>query len=266
MRRPLILISNDDGYEAKGLRELVGMVRDLGDIIVCAPEGPRSGRSRAFSTEPITLRPLEREASASREARGADAHTLPQAEWHVCSGTPVDCVKMAWALLCPHHPDLILGGINHGDNASTNAHYSGTVGVATEGALKGVPSVAFSLCDYSADADFRPMERIVRAVTRRVLSEGLPPYTFLNVNVPVPLRDPSPEALSYCRMARGGWINEVEEAGMNDAEGRPMYRMLGEYRCDEPLAEDTDRWALAHGLAAITPCTIDLTAGNFFRS
>lgn len=242
MRRPLILISNDDGYEAKGLRELVRMVRDMGDIIVCAPEGPRSGRSRAFSTEPITLRPLEHEA------------------WHACSGTPVDCVKMAWALLCPHHPDLILGGINHGDNASTNAHYSGTVGVATEGALKGVPSVAFSLCDYAADADFRPMEEIVRTVTRRVLSEGLPPYTFLNVNVPVPLEDPSPSALRYCRMARGGWINEVEEAGMNDAEGRPMYRMRGEYRCDEPFAEDTDRWALSHDIAAVTPCTIDLTA------
>lgn len=245
--RPLIIISNDDGYAAKGLHELVRMVRPLGDVVVCAPEGTRSGRSRAFSTEPLTLRPLPELSEAG-------------VQWHACSGTPVDCVKMAWALLCPRRPSLVLGGINHGDNASTNAHYSGTVGVAFEGALKGVPAVAFSLCDYSPSADFRPMEQIVGSVCRRVLGEGLPPYTLLNVNVPVPLRDAAPAALRVCRMARGGWINEVEATGERDAEGRPMYRMRGSYRSDEPEATDTDRWALDHGLAAVTPTTIDLTA------
>lgn len=244
--RPLILISNDDGYQAKGIRELVRMVRQLGDIVVCAPEGPRSGRSRAFSMEPLTLRPLP-ELSA------------PGVSWHACSGTPVDCVKMAWALLCERRPSLVLGGINHGDNSSTNAHYSGTVGIAFEGALKGVPSVAFSLCDYNAEADFRPMEQIVVGVCQRVLSMGLRRYTFLNVNVPVPVLDPSPTALRECRMAHGGWINEVEPTGESDEAGRPTYRMRGSYLCDEPEAEDTDRWALSHGYAAVTLSTIDMT-------
>lgn len=244
--RPLILISNDDGFMAKGLHELVRMVRPLGDVLVCAPEGPRSGRSRAFSMEPLTLRTLGELSSDG-------------VSWHACSGTPVDCVKMAWALLCARRPSLILGGINHGDNASTNAHYSGTVGIAFEGALKGVPSVAFSLCDYSPEADFRPMERIVRAVCERVLREGLPEYMFLNVNVPSPVADPSPEALRVCRMAHGGWINEVEPTGERDADGRPTYRMRGSYLCDEPEATDTDRWALSHGFAAVTPSTIDFT-------
>ena len=138
--RPLILISNDDGYQAKGINELVRMVSDYGDVLVCAPDGARSGMSCAFSaTIPLTLTLIRKE---------------PGLEVWSCNGTPVDCVKMALANLCARKPDLVIGGINHGDNASVNTHYSGTMGVTMEGCMKYIPSVAFSLCDHSDDADF----------------------------------------------------------------------------------------------------------------
>ena len=152
----MILISNDDGYQAKGINFLINIVKDYGDVLVCAPEGPRSGFSCAFSaTTPLTLTHCHHE-------EGVDI-------WS-CNGTPVDCVKMALAELCPQKPDLVIGGINHGDNASVNTHYSGTMGVTMEGCMKYIPSVAFSLCDYRADADFHR----AASVARRTAYGGLP--------------------------------------------------------------------------------------------
>ena len=250
MEKPLILISNDDGITAKGITELVRMVSPLGTVIVCAPDGPRSGRSRAFSLTPLTLTPFS-----------APQHGGGDVTWYSCNGTPVDCVKMAFALLCPRKPSLVIGGINHGDNASTNAHYSGTMGIAFEGTIKGVPSVAFSLCDYDADADFRPMEDIVRRVCRHVLTDGLPKGVCLNVNVPKAGTASDLRGVRICRMAQGGWHNEVEKIeGDIDESGRQRYILKGFYRNYEPEAEDTDAWALANGYVAVTPCTNDMTA------
>lgn len=251
MERPLILISNDDGYQAKGIQQLVDMVHDMGDIIVCAPEGPRSGRSRAFSMKDITLRQID-----------ADGMTL-----YACSGTPVDCVKMAYALKCPRKPDLVLGGINHGDNASTNAHYSGTIGVVFEGCMKGIPSIAFSLCDYAEDANFEPMRPIVRELCAHVLKNGLPHYTCLNVNVPKVEKYEDLKGVRVCRMANGRWRQEVAlQDGSVDEYNNPIYRYLGYYKNDEPKAGDTDAWALSNGFAAITPCTIDITDHSVLSS
>lgn len=247
---PLVLISNDDGYQAKGINELVRMVRHLGDIIVCAPDGGRSGKSRAFSTETLTLHKLSDEPT-------------PGTPYHVevwkCSGTPVDCIKIAYAEICPKTPDLVLGGINHGDNASTNAHYSGTVGVAIEGAMKGIPSIAYSLCNHDPKANFLPMENLIRELTAQILEQGLPHYTCLNVNVPV---TDNLQGVKVCRMAHGRWHNEVDKRrhpnGMSD-----YYWMTGFYVNDEPEAEDTDNWALSHDFAAITPITVELTAPEY---
>ena len=160
-KRPLILISNDDGYHSKGLRSLIEMVSPLADLLVCAPESARSGFSCAFSAvEPLRLK-------LRRRWEGVDV-------WS-CSGTPVDCVKIALDRLCGgRRPDMVIGGINHGDNASVNSHYSGTMGVTMEGCMKYIPSVAFSLCDHSDDADFAPLAPFVRSITERVLGEGLP--------------------------------------------------------------------------------------------
>ncbi len=241
MNRPLILISNDDGYDAKGIVELVRMVRSFGDIIVCAPEECQSGKSRAFSMGPLTLRDV-RERDGER--------------WTACSGTPVDCIKMACNVLCPRTPDLILGGINHGDNASVNAHYSGTVGIAFEGAMKGVPSIAFSLCDYDADADFRPMEGYVRKICDGVLSHGLPPMTFLNVNVPKVSIASELRGMLQCRMARGEWKKEV----ILPAEGSREYHLKGYFENHEPEDASTDAWAVSNGYVAVTPSTVDVTS------
>lgn len=241
MERPLILIANDDGYKAKGINSLVDMVRDMGDVLVCAPEGGRSGFACAFSaTTPLTLTLRHREEGV---------------EVWSCNGTPVDCVKMALAELCPRKPDLVLGGINHGDNASVNTHYSGTMGVTMEGCMKYIPSVAFSLCDYRADADFEPLRPHVRQMVQRVLREGLPTGVCLNVNFPLA---PAFQGVKVCRMAKGTWGNEVTRC--HHPRGYDYWWMVGQYTNDEPEAADTDNWALGHGYVAITPTQVDVTA------
>lgn len=256
MKRPLILISNDDGYQAKGIRELVRMIRHHGDVIVCAPEGARSGKSRAFTMDELTLRPV---ATPDADAGGRFSES-----WYACSGTPVDCVKIAFWRLCPRRPDLILGGINHGDNASTNAHYSGTVGIAFEGAIKDIPSIAFSLCDYDADADFSCMEPVVQRLCEHALQHGMPKGTFLNVNVPKAAGSEELKGIRMCRMSRGEWLNEVEQLEeRTDEHGNPVYVLRGYYNSREPEAADTDAWALRNGYVAVTPATIDITSYDF---
>ena len=239
--RPLILVSNDDGYHAKGINCLIEWVRELGDIIVCAPERARSGFACAFSaTTPLTMK-------LRRKSEGVEV-------WS-CNGTPVDCVKMALAELCPRKPDLVIGGINHGDNASVNTHYSGTMGVTMEGCMKYIPSIAFSLCDHRDDADFEPMRPYVRQMVQRVLDKGLPLGVCLNINFPLASEF---KGVKVCRMAKGTWGNEVTKC--RHPRGYDYWWMVGTYHNDEPDAEDTDNWALNHGYIAITPTQIDVTA------
>ena len=253
MKRALILISNDDGYQAKGINDLIDMVRELGDVLVCAPDGPRSGQACAFSaTVPLTL-------TQQRKEDGVEV-------WS-CNGTPVDCVKMALANLCPRKPDLVIGGINHGDNASVNTHYSGTMGVTLEGCMKYIPSVAYSLCDYRADADFESLKPYVQRITKHVLENGLPIGVCLNVNFPLLTSYPSPltsyQGVRVCRMSRGSWYNETTRC--HHPRGYDYWWMVGHYQNDEPEAEDTDRWALDHGYVTITPTQIDVTAHQYIR-
>lgn len=240
MPQKLILISNDDGFQAKGVNSLVDMVRDLGEVIVCAPDGPRSGFATAFSaTEYLRLR-------LQREEEGLQV-------WS-CNGTPVDCLKLALSQLCGgRKPDIIIGGINHGDNASVNVHYSGTMGIALEGCMKYVPSVAFSLCDFSEDADFEPLRPLVRSITGRVLRDGLPLGVCLNVNFP----KGEFHGVRVCRMAKGTWYDECVK--QTHPRGYDYYWMVGKYRNDEPEDEATDNWALRNGYVAITPTRVDVT-------
>ncbi len=251
--KPTILISNDDGYEAKGLRCLVDMVRHLGNIVVCAPEGPRSGFSCAFSvTTPLRITLREHQD-------GVDI-------WS-CNGTPVDCVKMALSEILDRRPDMVIGGINHGDNGSVNSHYSGTMGVTLEGCMKYIPSVAYSLCDHDEDADFEPLRPYIQQFTERVLREGLPKDTCLNINFPK-LGEKSEEreyrGVKVCRMAHGSWLGEVTKC--HHPRGYDYYWMQGHYENDEPDADDTDNWALTHGYVAITPTHIDVTNHEALRS
>ena len=241
IKRPLLLISNDDGYQAKGIRELVEMVSDLGDIIVCAPESARSGFSCAFSA----MTPLKLQLREKRKG----------VEIWSCNGTPVDCVKMALAEIVPRTPDMVIGGINHGDNASVNVHYSGTMGVTLEGCMKYIPSVAYSLCDHRDDANFEPLRPLVRTITMRVLEDGLPIGVCLNVNFPLV---PEYKGVRVCRMAKGTWGQEVVRCA--HPRGYDYWWMVGKYTNDEPTATDTDNWALANGYVAITPTQTDVTA------
>jgi len=242
-KRPFILISNDDGYLAKGINALINMLQPLADIVVCAPEGPRSGFSCAFSAEqPLRLR-------LRRKEKGIEV-------WS-CNGTPVDCVKMALDNIVSRKPDMVIGGINHGDNSSVNSHYSGTMGVVMEGCMKSISSVAFSLCDHREDADFEPMRTLIVNLTQRILNDGLPKGSCLNVNFPL-LSEENYRGVRICRMAQGRWVNETVRC--HHVRDYDYWWMAGEYENEEPDAEDTDRWALSHGYIAITPTTIDVTA------
>ena len=247
MAKPLILISNDDGFRAKGINCLIDMVREFGDVIVCAPDSSRSGYSTAFSgLEYLTIR--------KSDTDNGFQHIVPGVDIYYSNGTPVDCIKLAYSPLCPRKPDLILSGINHGDNSTVNNHYSGTVGVAKEGCLKGIPSIAFSLCNYDKNADFEPLRPYVQRIVKKVLEEGLPSGSFLNVNFPA---DKTYKGVRICRMTRGNWVNEV--TALDHPRGFKYYWLVGNLENHEPDAEDTDQWALSHGYVAITPTSVDVT-------
>ncbi|WP_025879999.1 5'/3'-nucleotidase SurE [Segatella baroniae] len=245
INRPLILISNDDGYHANGIKFLVSFLKEKADLIVCAPESARSGFSCAFSaTTPLRLK---------------RRHNMGEVEVWSCNGTPVDCVKLALSELCgDRKPDLILGGINHGDNSTVNNHYSGTMGVAMEGCMKYIPSVAFSSCDYDTEADYSYLRDDVCKIVDRVLTEGLPKGICLNVNFPA---RPPFKGVKVCRMTFGRWVNEVVKE--RHPRGYDYFWMLGHFHNDEPEATDSDQWALNHGYIAITPTKMDVTAYEF---
>lgn len=264
--KPLILISNDDGYQALGINYLIDTLRPVADLLVVAPDGPRSGFSCAITTQVhMTLRTIREEEGLTVMA---------------CSGSPVDCVKMAFNVVLPRlygfaadgvtparKPDVVIGGINHGDNSSVNTYYSGTMGVVTEGTFQGVASVGFSLCDMSHKADFTACGEWIVQIIRKVLAEGLPPYTCLNVNFPH--HDAAVEGhykgLRVCRMAKSTWVREVAEA-QRPGSGSTIYWLTGEVRELEPEATDTDRWALYNGYVAVTPQTLDSTAYSLLSS
>lgn len=238
--RPLILISNDDGVNAKGIRELIETLRDVAELVVMAPDGPRSGAACAITSE-YPVRP-----TLLVEEEGLKIYR--------CNGMPVDCVKLAMYML-GKRPDLVIGGINHGDNSSVNVHYSGTMGVVLEGCIKGIPSIGFSLCDHAADADFQPMLPFVRRIVVETLEKGLPRGVCLNVNAP---SVKSYQGVRVCRQAKGDWSNEWECC--QHPRGGEYYWLTGRYDTEEPQSEDTDYWALKHGFIAITPIQVDMTA------
>lgn len=239
--RPYLLISNDDGVNAPGIQFLIEALRPYADMLVMAPDSARSGFSCSItSSHPLSYKVL-------REEEGLTVCS--------CTGTPVDCVKMALNLFPERRPDLIVGGINHGDNSSVNAHYSGTMGVAIEGALQGYPSIAFSLCDFRPEADFEPLRPYLVDLMFKAISLSLPPFTCLNVNFPLA---PKFKGVKICRMARSRWQKEVAERDL--PRGGHYYWLVGDNVNLEPDATDTDRWALDNGYVAITPTQLDVTA------
>ena len=240
-KKPLILITNDDGVHALGIIKLIEACRSLGKIVVVAPDGPRSGMSSAISSLfPIRVSLLKKEEDLSIYA---------------CTGTPVDCVKLGINEILDRKPDLVLSGINHGSNASICVLYSGTMGAALEGTVFGIPSIGVSLTDHSADANFSEAAKYGKMVAEKVLQEGLPQGVCLNLNVPnaFPVK-----GMKICSQTKGNWINEFQQ--QQDPFGKTVYWLTGEFFNEEPHNTESDEWALNNQYAALVPIRIDMTA------
>ena len=243
MSKPLILVSNDDGITSKGIRVLVAAMKNIGDVVVVAPNSPQSGIGHAI-TIGETLRLFEEDIF-----EGVLAYSS--------SGTPADCVKLAkHYVLKERKPDLVVSGINHGSNTSISVLYSGTMSAAIEGALEGYPSIGFSLCDFSSKADFSHVSEWVEKIARQVLDNGIPKGIALNVNFP-PKRNESIRGIKVCRQADAKWQEEFAERF--DPTGRKYFWMAGNF-VNFDKGEDNDEWAIANNYISIVPCQYDLTA------
>jgi 5'-nucleotidase len=240
--RPLILISNDDGISAPGIRTLIRLMKKLGDVFVVAPDSPQSGMSHAVTLESTLY-------SERRYIEGGE--TIEYA----CSGTPVDCVKLAINKLLPRKPDLCVSGINHGANSSINVLYSGTMAAALEGAIAGVPSIGFSLLDHAIDADFSQSEEYVLRIARQAIDKGLPKGTCLNVNIPK-LHQQALKGMKVCRQSDGHWEEDFDERV--NPMGKTYYWLSGKF-FNHDHGKDTDIWALENGYISIVPVLYDVT-------
>ena len=255
MQDKLIFITNDDGIQALGIRTLARLMSRLGRVVVVAPDSARSGAGCSITpTTPVLLSAVEALDGTPCDALLPQAGPFPIA-YYTCSGTPVDCVKVASEQVLDRDPDLMVSGINHGDNASVSVHYSGTVGAVTEAALKRWPAIAYSLRTFRKDANFAPFYDAVVKIASHVLAHGMPPYECLNVNFP------EVETLSGIRvgrMSRGEWTGEWADA--HNPHGKKSFWLTGRFNNLEPESTDTDCWALEHGYASVTPITLDVTA------
>lgn len=243
----MILVTNDDGIDAKGIRVLAEIAREMGNVLVVASEAPHSAMSHAITVrEPLYL-----------TKTCQDDHLI----MYKSNGTPADCVKLALHNLLERRPDMVLSGINHGTNSSSSVHYSGTLGAAREGAINGLPSVGFSVLDFSADADFSAAAPFCRHIIGQVIEQGLPAGTFLNVNIP---KGNELKGIKVCRQAQGKWMEEFVEH--QDPRGRNYFWLTGYFQNLEPQATDTDEYALGHGFVSLVPCKVDISDKDLMES
>lgn len=237
--KPLILITNDDGILSKGISELIDMACTLGNVVVMAPDGPRSAQSNALTMAVPVYYQLERKE--------------PGLEIYKCSGTPTDCVKLALNNVLDRKPDLIFSGINHGSNSGINVIYSGTMGAVFEGCVNEIPSVGFSICDHAKDADFSKAKVYFEQIARKVMIEGLPAGVCLNVNAPMG----DIKGVRLSQQTKGYWTEEFENR--TSPHGQDYYWLTGYFLNQEPDNEQTDEWALSQGYVSIVPTRVDMT-------
>lgn len=242
MKKPHILVTNDDGYTAPGILKLVAIMQELGDVTVVAPEEPMSGAGHA-----ITVRNPLRLKKRSKE-NGLEV-------WS-CRGTPVDCVKLGEQIVLRKKPDLLVSGINHGSNAAVNIVYSGTMGAVLESTISGIPSIGFSLCDYRHDADFSLVDKYIRKICMEVLEKGLPEHTCLNVNIPA-VNGADIKGIKVCSQANARWVEEYDER--KDPANRDYYWLTGKFELLDERKE-TDEAALRDNYVSVVPVHYDLTA------
>ncbi|MGB0367366.1 MAG: 5'/3'-nucleotidase SurE [Flavobacteriaceae bacterium] len=242
-KRPLILVTNDDGISAPGIRALIEVVNSIGDVVVVAPDSPQSGMGHA-----ITI-------NSTLECTAINVDSGPQKEYQ-SSGTPADCVKLAINELMDRKPDLCVSGINHGSNSSINVIYSGTMSAAVEAGIEGVPAIGFSLCDYRWTANFEPLKPYVEKIVRNALKEKIPSDVVLNVNFPL-MEQQDIKGIKICRQAKAHWVEKFDKR--QSPMGKDYYWLTGEF-INEDKGEDTDEAALAQGYISIVPTQFDLTA------
>jgi len=243
MKRPLILVTNDDGINAPGIRSLISVVKNIGDVIVVAPDSPQSGMGHAITIN-STLH--------SSRITPKNSEIIE----YSCSGTPADCVKLAINELMPRKPDLCVSGINHGSNSSINVIYSGTMSAAIEAGIEGVPAIGFSLLDYSWNADFSHSKDFIRKITLNALNNGIPKGVVLNVNIPA-VKKSDVKGVKICRQAKAYWVEEFDKR--KNPLGQEYYWLTGKF-VNKDQGEDTDEWALKNNYISIVPVEFDLTA------
>lgn len=247
MQKPLILVTNDDGITAPGIRKLVEIMNEIGEVVVVAPNSPQSGKGHAItinstlSLEEIHLEGNQRDFSLS--------------------GTPVDCVKMALDKVLTSRPDIVVSGINHGSNSSINVIYSGTMSAAVEAGVEGIPAIGFSLCDYSFEADFEQARDYIKEIVLKSLQNPMPKGIVLNVNIPK-LNKSEIKGIKICRQAHAKWEENFDERV--NPQGKKYYWLTG-YFNNMDKGEDTDEYALENGYISIVPVKFDMTAHHYIQ-
>ena len=248
-KKPLILVTNDDGITAPGIRALIEVMKQLGDVVVVAPDSPQSGMGHAITiSNTLFCDPVKVKENVKHQEFS-------------CSGTPADCVKIATQEILHRKPDLCVSGINHGSNSSINVIYSGTMSAAVEAGIEGIPAIGFSLLDYSLTADFEPSKKFVKRITKEVLKNGLPKGVVLNVNLPK-LSESKIKGIKVCRQATARWEEEFDKR--TNPQGRDYYWLTGRF-VNEDEGKDSDEYALSQGYVSVVPVQFDLTAHQFLR-
>lgn len=241
--KPLILVTNDDGILAPGIRALINVMETIGEVVVVAPDKPQSAMGHAITiNNALFLDKISKEEDPITE--------------YSCSGTPVDCVKLAVNEILKRKPDLCVSGINHGTNSSINVIYSGTMSAAVEAGIEGIQSIGFSLLDFDWNADFEPIKSFVKKITLETLKNKLPPGVVLNVNFPK-LKEEEIKGIKICRQAKAYYAQKFDKR--QTPHGKDYYWLTGKFT-NEDQGEDTDEWALENGYISVVPVQFDLTA------
>ena len=241
--KPLILITNDDGVSAPGLRALIDVMSELGTIVIVAPDKPQSATGHSITiNDTLYLNKISKDGDVITE--------------YSCSGTPVDCVKLAVSEILHRKPDLCVSGVNHGSNSSINVIYSGTMSAAVEAGIEGIPAIGFSLLDYDWNANFENIKPFIRKIATQVLENSLSEGVILNVNFPK-LETKDIKGIKICRQAKAIWVEKFDKR--KTPQGRDYYWLAGEF-VNQDHGEDTDEWALKNSYVSVVPVQFDLTA------
>ena len=247
-KKPLILITNDDGITAPGLRSLIKVMNKIGEVVVVAPDSPQSAMGHAITINNTLFCKKEKIDDG------------PQVEYST-SGTPADCIKLAVNEILDRKPDICVSGINHGSNASINVIYSGTMSAAIEAGIEGIPAVGFSLLDYNWNADFSQTDSFIKTIVEQILQNGLKKGVVLNVNLPK-LTKEKIKGIKVCRQAKSYWEEKFDKRV--SPLGKDYYWLTGQFvNLDKGI--DTDHWALENDYISIVPTQFDLTAHDYIK-